>query len=327
MQKLTISVVITACMLMVSVCYLFVHMPGRSVSLPLQELSHEHLIIRQQLQDHVVYLSDEVGERVHSIDNSLDKAADYIKHVLKQQGFSIQQQLYQYGDYTLENIIVEQAGTKDSDVIIIAAHYDTILNSPGADDNASGVAVMLELARLLKLKPVAKTVRLIALAAEESPFYGTAGMGSRRYVESLASTNNLTGMISLEMLGYYDFTQGSQHYPQPFSLLYPDTGSFVAFVSNVASRSFLHDCIQAFRESGQFPSAGLSAPWRIVPDIARSDQVSFWQANIPAIMVTDTANFRNPNYHSANDIHETLDFNSMSRVTLGLYEMLERLAD
>jgi len=227
-----------------------------------------------------------------------------------------------------ENIIVEIEGTGTADeILVVGAHYDSVWLSPGADDNASGIAVLLETARTLLGKEFRKTVRFVAFANEESPFYATEMMGSLVHLQSiLTMKENICGMISLEMLGYYSEVPDSQQYPFPLKYFYPDTGSFVAFVGNTRSRVFLRNAIGYFREAGRFPATGIAVPIALLSDIRRSDQYGFWQQGIPAFMITDTANFRNPFYHTGGDLPHTLDYDKMSRVTSAIVSMIKSLA-
>ena len=197
----------------------------------------------------------------------------------------------------------------------------------GANDNASGVAALVEVARLLVAKPLARSVRFVAFVNEEAPFFYTLDMGSHRYARRAHERgDNITAMLSLETIGYYSDAPGSQHYPFPFSFFYPDTANFIGFVGNLSSRSLVRCSLDAFRQYTPFPSEGLASPgW--ITGISWSDHWSFWQAGYPAIMITDTALFRYAHYHAPTDTPDKLDYNRTARVVNGLSYVVEVLAN
>ncbi|MBN2105858.1 MAG: M28 family peptidase, partial [Deltaproteobacteria bacterium] len=200
------------------------------------------------------------------------------------------------------------------------------LGSEGADDNGSGVAALLALARAFSAKTPGCTVRFAFFTNEEPPFFWTGDMGSYRYAELCRRRGDtITAMISLEMLGFYSDEPGSQSYIFPINLFFPDTGNFIGFVSNLKSRSLLHQAVRAFRRANTLPSEGVALPW-FIPGVFWSDHWPFWEHGYPAIMVTDTAFFRNPHYHEPTDLPETLDYGRLARVTAGLKYMIEELA-
>lgn len=210
-------------------------------------------------------------------------------------------------------------------MVVVGAHYDTCYDTPGADDNATGVAALLELARALREVELRRTLRLVAFVAEEPPHFGTDDMGSRRYAALCRERGDrVVAMLCLETLGYYSSAPGSQRYPAPLDLLYPDTGDFVAFVGNLRSRGLVRRAIGAFREAAVAPSEGIAAP-ALLPGIAWSDHWSFWREGFPAVMVTDTAPFRNPNYHGGADLPGSLDLERLALVVLGLERVLREL--
>jgi Zn-dependent M28 family amino/carboxypeptidase len=200
------------------------------------------------------------------------------------------------------------------------------MGAPGADDNASGVAVMLALARAFEQKPQRRTVRFVAFVNEEPPHFWNESMGSLHYAKACKERGDvITAMLSLESLGYYRDEAGSQKYPPIVSWFFPDRANFVAFVGDLGSRSLVRDAIGAFRASAQFPSEGAAMP-AFVTGVGWSDQWSFWQVGYPGVMVTDTAPFRNANYHTANDKPDTLDYARLASVTTGLVAVVEKLA-
>jgi len=206
--------------------------------------------------------------------------------------------------------------------IVVGAHYDTVPGSPGADDNASGVAVLLELSQLLR----GEQIRFIAFANEEPPYFMGPDMGS--WVSAKRSRDAkepVRAMFSLEMLGYYRDEPGSQRYPFPLGLFYPDRGDFIAFVGDLGARGLVRKALELFRKNAAFPSEGVAAP-AFIPGVTWSDHWSFRDHGFPAIMITDTAFFRYPHYHLPSDTPEKLDYERMARVTLGLAAMLKELA-
>ncbi len=282
--------------------------------------------VKDRLYQHVHVLSEEIGERHHEMPESLARTVAYITQELKDAG--LDPEIQSFGDRPYYNVIAEIAGgDKKSEIIILGAHYDTVWLSPGADDNASGVAALLEIARNFSDSHPARTIRFVAFANEEYPFSESDSMGSRVYVRSVSDKNeNIIGMFSLEMLGYYSNQSGSQKYPLPLKWFYPDTASFIAFVANISSRPLLVRAIRHFRRNSDFPTEGLAAPELFIPDIRRSDHASFWDMGYSAVMITDTASFRNMNYHTVGDVARTLDYERMAAVVNGLTLMLKDLA-
>jgi len=225
----------------------------------------------------------------------------------------------------VRNLSVELEGsTLPDEILVVGAHYDSCAGLPGADDNASGVAAMMELSRLFAGADVrpARTLRFIAFTNEEPPHFQGETMGSLVEAKrSAAAGEDIVGMLSLECLGYFSDDPGSQKYPAPLDSFYPDTGDFIGFVGDTSARSFVRRTIGLFREHAAFPSEGIAAPDSI-PGIGWSDHWSYSQVGYPAVMVTDTAPFRNPNYHEPTDLPDTLDYERLARVTSGLAEVI-----
>jgi Peptidase family M28 len=212
------------------------------------------------------------------------------------------------------------------DIIVIGAHYDSVFDSPGADDNASGVAALLALARRFAGSSHAKTLRFVAFANEEPPHFQTPAMGSYAYARRCHERGErIEAMLSLEMLGYFDDRAGSQQYPPPLSLFYPRTGDFIGFAGNLRSRALVRRCVKAFRKHARIGAQSAALP-ELIPQIGWSDQWSFWQFGWPGLMVTDTALFRNPHYHTARDLPPTLDYERMALVVEGLAAVISELA-
>lgn len=281
-------------------------MPGKSYAGPLPPLSGEARALSLRLRLHVAALA--AGER----NADLERPARYIEQAFAAQGYKTQAQTFRSGGRTVRNI---EAGAGP---IIVGAHYDTVPGSPGADDNASGIAVLLELAAM-KLP-----VRFVAFANEEAPYFLGEEMGSFVYARERAA--GVRAMFSLEMLGYYRDHPGSQRYPAPLGFFYPDRADFIAFVADLGARRLLHRSIEAFRKHAQFPSEGVAAP-SFIPGVTWSDHWSFRQHGYPAIMITDTAFYRYPHYHLPSDTPDKLDYERMARVALGLAAMLKELAN
>ena len=281
--------------------------------------------IKSNLIDAVTYLSDTIGQRSYLDTVKLDETADYIERKFTACGCPVLRQPFEYGDKTYCNLSITVPGDGGSDdgILVVGAHYDTVTGTPGADDNASGIAGLLELARLTSLAPLRRTVRFVAFCLEEPPAFMTSRMGSYVYARSLSVERvKVYGMISLEMLGYYCGDDGCQYYPSSiFRLFYPGKGDFIAFVGNISSRRFTHAVKDSFENSSSLRVESLSGI-SIIPGVDFSDHRSFWKFDYPAFMVTDTAFYRNPSYHDAGDTSETLDYERMAELVKGLYEAL-----
>ena len=302
-------------------------MPGSTWTGPLPPLTDKEQLIHDNLKRHVAALAGSIGERNVWRPEAMAAAAGYIQERFEDAGYTVNVQPFTSRGLTVNNIEAVLPGQGAADeIIVVGAHYDTVADSPGADDNASGVAALLELARLLAGTTLPRTVRFVAFANEEAPFFYGDEMGSNLYAaRALAQGEHIEAMLSLETLGYFTDQPGSQKYPFPFSYLYPDTGNFIGFVGNLSSRSLVRKAVGAFRASTAFPSEGVAAPSGI-EGIHWSDHWSFWEAGYPAIMVTDTAPFRYPYYHTSADTPGQLDYTGLARVTSGLVEVVGVLA-
>lgn len=304
-----------------------IRMPGQSYRGPLPEPDAQLHGLSERLRDHVRVLADVIGERNAWKPEKLQQAAQYIEDSLTGLQFVPKSELV--NDNRQRNIIVDIYGSKNRDkIIVVGAHYDTVPSTSGADDNASGVAALLEIARAFRDKKPSVTLRLAAFVNEEQPFFGGEQMGSLYNARrSRERGEDIVGMYSLEMIGFYSEARHSQYYPRPVRAFYPRTGNFIAFVGNLMSRNFLHQSLSDFRRLARFPSEGLVAPQLLVPDIRRSDNAAFWFHGYPAIMITDTSNFRNWNYHNIGDRSDTLDYGRMALVVEGLVMMIEAVAE
>jgi Zn-dependent M28 family amino/carboxypeptidase len=304
-----------------------IRMPGQSYTGTFLPLTPEEEHIRQQLVRHVWSLASEIGERHLWRYEALEAAARYIETTLAGQRYSVTIQPFEVGDKTVKNLAAELPGTSHpEEIIVVGGHYDSVPGCPGANDNATGVAAMLELARLLSGRELARTVRFVAFVNEEAPFFYTAHMGSWQYArQARQRAERIVAMLSLETMGYYSDTPGSQQYPLPFGLFYPPVGNFIAFVGNTASRSLVHRSIASFRRHAAFPSEGTAAPgW--LTGIGWSDHWAFWQQGYSAIMITDTALFRYASYHTPTDTPDRIDYARMARVVAGIAGVVADLA-
>lgn len=280
-----------------------------------------------RLRQHVHKLSGELGEHNWQYLAKLNAAADYIESVWRQQGYAVTRYPYTAEGMQFANLEVTRPGTtRPNEIVVIGAHYDSVEGSPGANDNSSGVAAMLEMSgHFTRLRP-ACTIRFVAFVNEEPPYFETEHQGSRVYAKLCRQRgDDIHAMLSLETLGYYSEAPGSQNYPAPFGLFYPGRGNFVAFVSNLRSRSAMHEAVRAFRGHSDVP-VECCATFERVEGVGWSDHASFWREGYPAMMVTDTAIFRYPHYHAASDTPDKVNYELLARVTDGLCGMLAVMA-
>jgi hypothetical protein len=303
--------------------------PGRSHSGPLPPLTEEERALAGALKRHI----ETIAAREHNLRHydELEKVARYIEGRLSSYGYSVGRQEFFFDDSPVRNIdvaIEPRADIVDPEVIVVGAHYDSGVGTPGANDNGSGVAAVIELARLLRDLAGSGTrrIRLVLFVNEEPPYFKTEDMGSLLYARSLKQRNErVVAMYSLETIGFYSNEPGSQRYPAPFNLIFPDRGDFVAFVGTPYARALVWETIRSFRSHTAFPSIGGVAP-DSVPGIDWSDHWAFEQVGFPAMMVTDTAPFRYPYYHTAQDTPDKLDYDRLARVMDGLDRVLGELA-
>jgi hypothetical protein len=301
--------------------FVMVHMPGESHHGPLQSLGSE------ALRAHVEKLAGEIGERNLDRYEGLTAAAAYIEGCWRQYGYEVRRQSYEVYGKTCDNLEVEVAGgSRRAEIVVIGAHYDSVVGSPGANDNGTGVAGLLALSQVFRGTSPARTLRFVAFVNEEPPYFQTDLMGSRVYARrSRERGEAIAAMLSLETIGYYTDAADSQKYPPPFSLFYPSTGNFIGFVGNLRSRALLKEVVASFRRNAEFPSEGAALP-EFVPGAGWSDQWSFWQEGYPALMVTDTAPFRYPHYHMRQDTADKVKFDRMALVVAGLEKVIAELA-
>jgi Zn-dependent M28 family amino/carboxypeptidase len=303
-----------------------IRMPATSFRGPVTDFSAEELALSKGLESDVRVLASDIGERNLRHPAALDAAASWIEHRLRDMSLRPRLASYSVDGHAVHNIEAVFVGTSPNpSVVVVGAHYDSALGTAGANDNASGVAVLLEVARRFTSYRAKHELRLVWFTNEEPPHFQSRNMGSLRYARALAAEHRkVVAMLSLETLGFYSDRPDSQQYPAAVFGLFPDTGNFLAFVGNNDSVDLVRDSIASFRATTRFPSEGLSLS-ASVPGIGWSDHWSFWQTGVPAIMLTDTALFRYPHYHRSTDTPDRLDYPRLARVTLGVEHVLRSL--
>ena len=317
-------------LLLLASCVVYTtYMPGSSYAGALPASTPEPRELSGRLREHVTALAGKIGTRSLERAENLEAARQYLAARLEPLETSAT--LLQFEDVGAlgghaKNVIFEVSGKRTGSLVVVGAHYDSIDTGPGANDNGSGVAATLELAARLAAVPAQRRVRFVFFVNEEPPYFKRAGMGSRVNADnSRLRGDSIVAMLSLETLGYYTEQADSQHYPFPIGLLYPSRGNFLGFVGDLGSRSLLREAIGVFRKAEPFPSEGAALP-AVFPGIDWSDHWSFRRANYPAIMLTDTALYRDPNYHRASDRPEQLNYDALARVTRGIEAVVRALA-
>ena len=305
-----------------------IRMPGESFQGPIPSLSAEERVLEQALRSHVITLAGEIGERNLFHADKLVQAAEYIRTTFQHAGYEVSEQEYRVSGQACLNIEVEVNGTtRPEEIVLVGAHYDSVKGSPGANDNGTGVAAVLALAEGLAASHPSRTIRFVAFANEEPPFFQSHQMGSRVYAKrSRERGEQIRLMVSLETIGYYTEEAGSQSYPFPLQLIYPREGNFIAFVSNTDNGPWVRKTVESFRRHTQFPSEG-AALFGWLPGVGWSDHWAFWKENFPAVMVTDTALFRDPYYHTAKDTPDHIHYEHLARVVSGLQSVILDIAN
>jgi len=269
---------------------------------------------RERLSRHLRVI---VGERnPYGGARHLAAVEKFIKAEFESFGLDVESDAFSYAGENFHNIIARLRPPRSDPLIIIGAHFDSVIGTPGADDNASGIAVLLESARLLSRITLATQVLFCAFNLEELNMLGSAAFARKL---KLAGTR-VAAMISLEMVGYTDSRPGSQKLPVGLSRFYPDRGDFIALIGNWRSNAVLRKFAAGMRQVGNLPVETLSVPGKgmIMPAVRLSDHAPFWDLGYPALMITDTSFYRNPNYHGATDTIETLDIDFMAKVCEGV---------
>jgi hypothetical protein len=280
-----------------------------------------------RLRSDVEALTGLPGFRCFERPHDLDRAAEWVKSSLEESGLPVEQQDFAVGGRWFKNFIASY-GPEGAPILVVGAHYDVCGEQPGADDNASAVAGALEIARLLaRHRPeVSHRIELALWPLEEPPNFRTENMGSAVHARSLAEREaDVRGMICLEMLGYFSDEPGSQSYPAPgMGLVYPSVGNFISVVGNGGSWRFTRQVKERMAGATKHPVRSINAP-AAVPGVDFSDHLNFWEHGWNAVMITDTAFFRNPHYHLASDTAETLDYERMAQVVTGVYAAMTTL--
>lgn len=308
---------------------LMLRMPGVNYSGAAAPLNQRETALRDSLRREVEKLADEIGERNLVRYQALNAAASYLEQGLTEAGYTVERNEFEVatpqGPRSTYNLVAALKGNKrPGEIVIVGAHYDSREGTPGADDNASGTAAALSLARTFAKATPGRTLRFVFFTNEE--YFREDLMGSLVYAKLCrARVDNIVAMLSLETIGHFSEVSGSQKYPFPINLFYPATGNFLGFVGNVGSRSLVRTAIGSFRTVATLPSQGVAAP-ESIDGIGWSDQWSFWRQGYPGIMITDTAPFRNPNYHKPTDTPDTLDYGRLARVVEGLETAVRDLA-
>ena len=306
-------------------------MPGRSFGGAATPLNASEQQIEGELRRHVSALSVGIGPRRATLGDSLSRAERYLHDQLEPltrvPGVTLRREALQNAAGDPANLVLDAQGTSEGPILLIGAHYDSAPGgTPAANDNGSGVSAALVLAARLTREKHALPLRVVLFANEEMPYFTQDAMGSLQHARGCkARGERLRAMFSLETMGYYSDAPGSQKYPPPLSSLYPDRGNFIGFVGNLASRALLRESLASFRQHASIASEGAALPSSL-PGVGWSDHWSFWQQGYQAVMVTDTALFRDPNYHQLTDTIDKLDFERLTRVVLGLEAMIVDLS-
>lgn len=325
--RLLTALLVFLCLTPVVLWWTMIRMPGASAQGPLPVADEPLRALADQLRQDVTHLAVTIGQRnVTRQPKQLAEAARWIQGELGKAGYDLSHQRYDVAGVSCLNVDAEIRGTGASgEIVIVGAHYDSAVGTPGANDNGSGVAALLTLARRFAHRKAERTLRFVAFVNEEPPYFQTEQMGSLVYARRCRQRNEkISAMLSLETLGYYSDQPGSQKYPPPLSLLYPSTGNFIGFVGNTDSVELVRQIVSTFRASESFPSQGAALPG-VIPGVGYSDQWSFWHEGYPGVMVTDTALFRYPHYHKAEDTPDKIDFDRMARVVRGLEKVIDVL--
>jgi hypothetical protein len=323
-RRTFLGVIAAAAVAIALVWWLMIRMPGKNV-VTAAPLSPDEIALREELRADVQKLAGEIGERNMWHYPQLNAAADFIEDSFARAGLHPRRDSYELRGQICHNIETEVPGARP-EILLIGAHYDSVFGSPGANDNGSGVAATVALARRFAGRKTEHTLRFVAFVNEEPPYFLSGEMGSLVYARRCKERGDkISAMISLETIGYFSDAPHSQTYPSPgLGIFYPKVGNFIGFVSNVHSRTLLRRVIGLFRKHAKIPSEGAALP-SFIPGVSWSDQWSFWRNGYPGIMITDTAPFRYPYYHSANDTPDKLDYDRFTLVVSGMEKVIEDL--
>ena len=322
--KSTLSILLTVliiCTVAIAAVWLIIAQPTAEKNSPSRVK-----IDTKRLERHVRKLSEEFHPRDYRNVKNLNRTADYIIDHFKRAGArAVHFQEFEEQGKNYKNVIA-RFGTEVGERIVIGAHYDTVIDTPGADDNASGVAGLIELAYLLGKNPINGNIELVAYTLEEPPFFGTNHMGSAKHAESLASQLiPVKLMISLEMIGFFTDEENSQIFPMPLlSLIYPEKGNYIVIVSGFDQRKITKKVKVSMRGTTNLPVHSINAP-SIIAGIDFSDHRNYWNNGYKAVMITDTSFYRNRAYHRNNDTADRLNYASMAKVVVGVFETIKTL--
>ena len=293
--------------------------------------NHDKSLIESNLRLHVDRLAGLIGARTLRKPKTIQATTGYIEREWSEMGYRIERETYDALGDQATNLVVEQDGTKrPEEIVVLGAHYDTVPTTPGADDNASAVAVLLEVSRLLKEYRGRRSLRYVAFACEEPPYFNLDSMGSQYHARQARQRGDkIVGMLCLEMVGYYNTAERSQlvppMIPKRLHRFFPQRGDFLAAVGNIPSWRLCWMFRRGFkRGTSTMPLFSICLPEKI-NEIRLSDNSSFWDQGYPALMLTDTSFLRNPNYHQATDTPDTLDYPRMTEVTLGVASAMRYL--
>lgn len=306
-----------------------IFMPGKTYAGELPPLTSQEILLKDELMRDIQTIAGEIGEHNYAFYDRLVAAEQFLHSSFTAAGYQVNRQTYTIDGKEFNNLEVEIQGRKSPDeIVVIGAHYDSVVGSPGANDNGTGAAAVLALARAFAGKELDRTLRFVEFVNEEPPFFWTENMGSLVYAKACASRNeNIVAMLSLETMGYYSDEPGSQEYPLGLlDTIYPITGNFIAFIGNIASGKLVRQVVGNFRSHTQFPSEGAALPGN-VPGAGWSDHWAFWQMGYPALMVTDTAPFRYPHYHTMADTSDKVDGDRLARVVTGIERVIDNLVN
>jgi hypothetical protein len=276
--------------------------------------------IENLLRADVSYLSETIGPRNPAHYASLTQAAEWISERWRSQGYEVRAQAFPVEGKECANLEIEIPGRRiPSEIVIVSAQYDTWPESPGANNNASGMAVLLKLSDMLKDYEPDRTLRLVAFVTQEPPYDNTESMGSMRYARrSRERGEKIRVMLSMDAIGIYKQARGTQNIPFPFSLFYPDRGNFLAFIADLGTRPYVIEATRGFKKGSSFPIEAASVP-KWVKGASWSDHGSFWRFGYPGIQVTDTGAFRASSHTTSDDTMEKIDFGALARITVGMY--------
>jgi len=302
----------------------------RRSSPPLGPLTPSLEQLADELRRDVSLLAIDVGPRGTHSPLAYRLAEDHLGAALAGAGFEVRRHGWEANGVRCVNLETVLPGSVHPErIVVLGAHYDSVVGCPAANDNASGVAGVLAIARRLQGRPRACTVRFVLFGNEEPPFFNLGEMGSQLYARACRDAgDDIRGMACLETIGYYSGQRGSQRWPgNLLSLGLPDVGDFICMVGPVSARSFIERCAEAFERRAAFPLLAAAVPETLAEQVSWSDHRGFNEVDYPAFMVTDTAPLRYPHYHLPSDTPEKLDYGSMARVVAAMQSVVEDVAD